>query len=134
MQSTSKLQTGVRQVNEKKIKFACITPTLDVMSNSERFFEFLNSHKWRVLKSEPYGPDGFLSKLTCSNCNLSYDLALTNILESARNARSAEIRRIVNSKNVGNHNVPQEDDKVGSFESNEALWGLYLDKDGEFKS
>jgi hypothetical protein len=124
----NKLKGEVREkevlvVVDKKEKFACITPNLEILSTVKSFFEFLNSHKWRVLKSESYGEDGFLSKLSCSNCNLDYDLALTNILESARTARRIEIMRT-----IGNSTTTTGTKQVGSLESDAALWGLYLDR------
>lgn len=77
--------------------FACISPTFELVSNEETLSKVLRSHTWSVEKAEPYGTDGFLTKIVCSKCGLERTAIVSNIEESAKRAlenRNARTLRI----------------------------------------
>jgi hypothetical protein len=48
----------------------------------------LQTHLWEVEKAEPYGDDGFLTRIECARCGLKRTAIVSNIQESAKKARS----------------------------------------------
>lgn len=95
-------------------KFACITPTFDILQNGDSLVTFIDSHEWKVDSNEPYG-DGFISKIHCSNCGLRYILTGNSVYESAK--RAAQYRE---RKKKG------EVEKI-AVGTDEALWAVYMD-------
>jgi hypothetical protein len=65
-------------------RIGCIIPTLDLLTDEKTFSEVLDSHSWKIEKSEPFGTDSFLSKVVCSNCGLERTSIISNIEESSK--------------------------------------------------
>jgi hypothetical protein len=68
-------------------EFSCATPTLELVSKEETLSKIMQTHSWQVVKAEPYGTDGFLTKIVCIKCGLERIALITNTIESSSVAR-----------------------------------------------
>jgi hypothetical protein len=68
-------------------KFLCITPTREIISSNNTFWEFINSHNWDIDRTE-YKDDGdqLLAQVHCARCGLDRVIIISDIKDSAKNA------------------------------------------------
>ena len=67
---------------------ACITPTVELAKKIEDLDRIMNTHSWQVVKSESYGGDAIMFRLSCTKCGLVRLSIVSDIEDSAKRALS----------------------------------------------